>query len=86
MAVDAVGREEHTAGHAGDGGRLTIRALGEVGGDAGIVLGVGGESVVEVDSVVAQPVFDSVEQEHLKLASVDRQLWDVITGVEAARL
>lgn len=86
MAVDAVGREEHTAGHAGDGGWLAIRALREVSGDAGVVLRVRGESVVKVDSVVAQPVLHGVEQEHLKLASMDRQLWDVIAGVEAARL
>src|SRR5262245_52780802 len=61
-------------------------AIEEVGGDTALILGERAEPAAGVDGVRAQPLDHGLMDDALQAAAVDRELRNVVAGIEAALL
>src|SRR6185437_1373038 len=81
--MDAVGADQHVAA---SGVAVRSVAVEEVGGDAAIVLPERLQAAIEMDARFAEPRAHGLVDHALQPAAMDRELRDVVAGVEAARL
>ena len=81
--MDAVGADQHVA--AG-GVLMRTVAIEEIGGDAAVILRERAEAAIHMNAQLAKPRAHRLIDHALKPSAVDRELRDIVSGIEPARL
>src|SRR6185437_15779030 len=71
---------------AANGPGMPAGAIEEVGGDSAFVRAESAEPAAGVDQVGAQPLLDGAVDHALQPAAMNRELRNVMAGIEAARI
>jgi hypothetical protein len=79
--MNAIGTDKNIAAY---GFGVAPRAIEEMRGDAALVLGEGAEPAAGVNGVMAEPLLDGAVDHALQPAAVDRELRNVVAGIDAA--
>ena len=81
--MDAVGADQNVAAR---GVAMDAAAIEEIGGDAAIVLSERAEPAIQMNARFAEPGARRLVDDVLQPAAMDRELRNVVAGIEAARL
>ncbi|MGY3650923.1 hypothetical protein ACVWW2_006214 [Bradyrhizobium sp. LM4.3] len=81
--MDAVGTNQNVPAR---GVNVRAGAIEEISGDAALVLGESTEAAAGVDGLRPEPLLDGPMNDALKAAAVDRELRNIVPGVDAAGL
>src|SRR5882724_10254681 len=81
--MNAVGADQDIAAH---GLGVAAGAIEEIGGHPTFILVEGAQPAAGVDRILAQPLLDGAVDHALQPASMDRELWHVVAGINAANV